>query len=80
MTAWEALLLHSTLQSGTAWQHLQNQQGGGGGTTVLVVNDGIDCEVDEMELEALLDGDIEVELDEAIEAVLDDEEFIAELT
>ena len=33
-TAWEVLKSNSTLVSGTAWEHLNNQAGGDGGTVV----------------------------------------------
>lgn len=39
MTAWNLLIMHSVLPSGTAWQHLNAQEGGGEG---LVVSDGIE--------------------------------------
>ena len=53
MTAWESLIAGSTIQSGTAWEHL-NAQGGGGSTgDVYVVNAGA------AELSAMtLDGSI----------------------
>jgi hypothetical protein len=35
MTAWEILTGNSSLPSGTAWQHLNAQQGGGPVTLVL---------------------------------------------
>lgn len=30
MTAWELLVAHSSLETGTAWEHLNAQVGGGG--------------------------------------------------
>lgn len=30
MTAWELLTEHSSLEAGTAWEHLNSQVGGGG--------------------------------------------------
>lgn len=43
MTAWNVLIMHSTLPSGTAWEHLNAQEAGGTG---VVVNDGIEVELD----------------------------------
>ena len=34
-TAWEILKSNSTLQSGTAWEHLNNQAGGGAGDVLI---------------------------------------------
>lgn len=36
MTAWQILTGNSTLPSGTAWQHLNNQQGGNGGEPIYI--------------------------------------------
>lgn len=36
MDAWETLIANSTLGSGDAWEHLNNQQGGGGISGVSV--------------------------------------------
>lgn len=35
-TVWELLIEHSSLSSGTAWEHLNNQVGGSGGETIFV--------------------------------------------
>lgn len=68
MTAWEILTSNSTLPSGTAWQHL-NSQGGGGGSGVIV-NDGIDVEVNTMNVEIELDAStLEIEAADAPVAV-----------
>lgn len=61
MTAWQILTANSTLPSGTAWQHLNNQAGGG-----VVVNDGIDVEVNTMNVEIELDVTVlEIEASDA---------------
>ena len=52
MTAWQTLTANSTLLSGTAWQHLNNQTAGSGG---VVVSDGINVEVNTMTVEIELD-------------------------
>lgn len=78
MTAWTTLIANSTLQTGTAWQHLQNQQGGGGPAQVTFV-DNIDVEVEDMLFEAELEADIEVELEADIVADIDDQEIEAEI-
>ena len=43
MTAWEILTGNSTLQTGTAWEHLNNQAGGG--TTVVQATDVITAQL-----------------------------------
>jgi hypothetical protein len=72
-TAWEQLILKSSIPSGTAWEHLISA-GGNGGPLWLV--DGLEVEMDntcieaEVDLELLTvevdsDGiDVEVDLDE----------------
>jgi hypothetical protein len=83
VTTWERLVANSTLGSGTAWQHLQNQRNGtgGGGTTVIYINDGITVELVEMELVAQLSDDgIAVDLEDApLEITLDDSPIVAEI-
>ena len=59
------LIANSTLPTGTAWQHL-NSQGGGGGTSGIIVNDGIDVEVDTVTVEIELDASaLEIETADA---------------
>ncbi len=36
MDAWEILYDNSTLTTGDAWEHLNNQEGGGGGDIIIV--------------------------------------------
>ena len=43
--AWEILYANSTLQTGDAWEHLNNQEGGGGGG-YAVLADGLGITVD----------------------------------
>ena len=71
MTAWNVLILNSTLPSGSAWDHLNAQQAGGTG---VIVNDGIAVEIDfePVALEVLLQ-DIEAEVaDEPIVVEIED--------
>lgn len=78
MTAWDKLIANSALETGTAWEHLQNQQGGAG--FGVVVNDGIEVELMDMELEAVVDDGIDVEInDTSVEAVLEDEDIQVEI-
>jgi len=69
-TAWEVLITNSTIPSGTAWEHLNNQGGAGtgfyliDGLEVLMDNDCIEAEVDLELLTVEVDSDnIEVEVD-----------------
>jgi hypothetical protein len=72
-TAWEQLLLKSSLPSGTAWEHLISA-GGSGGTLWLV--DGLEVKMDNTCIEAVVDmDDIEVTVDDnniEVEIDLDD--------
>jgi hypothetical protein len=79
-TAWDQLIANSTLSSGTAWQHLQNQEGGGAGTGV-VINDGLHVELVEMEIQTQLDDSgVSVTLDDSpVEVVLDTEAIVVEI-
>ena len=76
MTAWEILTGNSTLSSGTAWQHLNNQEAGGGTVIeniILQVFDDIEVEYEmgyDVEID---DGDVIVEIDDTeFEVVLDE--------
>ena len=71
MTAWNVLIMHSTLPSGTAWEHLNAQEAGGTG---VVVNDGVVVELalDPLTLEVLMQ-DVEAEVaDEPIVIEIED--------
>lgn len=73
MTAWTQLTQHSTLPSGTAWQHLNAQLASGGtivndGITVDIEFSSVDAEIaDDAILAEINDTGIVVELDEGIE-------------
>lgn len=71
MTAWDQLILHSTLPSGSAWDHLNAQQAGGTG---VVVNDGIAVELTDLSVLVAIDAaPIEVEVDTGdVEVVVED--------
>lgn len=82
MSAWTQLIANSTLTSGTAWQHLQNQQGGGGaGPTYVVMNDGFNVDLEDTGVVALLqDIEVEVVLDDSpIEVIINDDDIEAEV-
>jgi hypothetical protein len=65
MTAWEILTGNSTLSSGTAWEHLNNQETGGG----TVVENVILQIFEELEVEYEMGYDVEI----------DDSDLIAEI-
>lgn len=71
MTAWAQLILHSTLPSGSAWDHLNAQQAGGTG---IVVNDGIVAELELSPIDVEIDtGDIDAIVEDApIEVFIED--------
>ena len=62
MTAWQVLTSNSSLPSGTAWQHLNAQQGGGPVTLVIydqieaVMMADIEASIDQPELEAVIES------------------------
>ena len=62
MTAWQVLTNNSSLTSGTAWQHLNAQQGGGPVTLVIydqieaVMMADIEASIDKPELEAVIES------------------------
>lgn len=62
MTAWQVLTSNSSLPSGTAWQHLNAQQGGGPVTLVIydqieaVIMADIEASIDQPELEAVIES------------------------
>lgn len=64
MDAWETLVAGSTIASGDAWEHLQ-AQGGGGSGTYLILTDGLGVSMVTTEIEAVLDGGMEIEIDQA---------------
>jgi hypothetical protein len=63
MTAWTDLIAGSTIEGGTAWEHLQ-AQGGGTGTYIILAN-GLEAEMAGIEIEAELTADIEADIDQA---------------
>ena len=78
MTAWQRLAALSSLLTGTAWQRLTNPKTTGTG---LVVNDGIDVEVDAMTFEIDMEYQaavIEVAADE-LSVELNDETITVEV-
>lgn len=78
MTAWQRLAALSSLLTGTAWQRLTNPKTTGTG---LVVNDGIDVEMDAMTFEIDLEDQaaaVEVAADE-IATELNDETITVEV-
>ena len=62
MTAWELLLEHSAIESGSAWDHLVAQEGGGSGNLVIydqievVMMADIEASIDQPELEAVIES------------------------
>ena len=62
MTAWSILTASSSIPSGTAWQHLNAQQGGGPVTLVIydqieaVMMADIEASIDQPELEAVIES------------------------
>lgn len=62
MTAWQVLTNNSSLPIGTAWQHLNAQQGGGPVTLVIydqieaVMMADIEASIDQPELEAVIES------------------------
>lgn len=79
MTAWEVLTANSSLPSGTAWAHLNAQQGGGP-ITVQYFGE-LEAELLMADLDADIDqGDIEAELESAeLEAELDNNTIEADI-
>lgn len=66
MTAWEILTGNSTLLSGTAWDHLNNQNGDGGGD--VIINTTVYGE-----LEVELMSEYNIEIDQGVGASIDDD-------
>lgn len=77
MTAWAQLILHSTLPSGNAWQHLNAQATGSG----LVVNDGIMVELEASQIDVEVDtGSFEATIEDApIEVFVEDSPVYVEV-
>ena len=78
MTAWQILTGNSSLISGTAWQHLNAQQGGGAvtlniyGETVAELEAAMDAELESGELSVELESaELSAELQADIEAELE---------
>lgn len=78
MTAWQVLTNNSSLSSGTAWQHLNAQQGGGPVTLVIydqieaVMMADIEASIDQLELEAVIESaDIAATVDHDIGSELE---------
>lgn len=63
MTAWEILTGNSTLLSGTAWDHLNNQGGGD-----VIINTTVYGE-----LEVELMSEYNIEIDQGVGASIDDD-------
>ena len=78
MTAWAQLILHSTLPSGSAWDHLNAQQAGGTG---VVVNDGIVAELELSPIDVEIDtGDLDVAVEDApVEVSVEDAPITVEV-
>ena len=55
MTAWTQLVAGSTLESGTAWQHLGAQ---GGASSGVYIASGLSAEIAESELSGWLRSDV----------------------
>ena len=68
MTAWEMLTGNSTLSSGTAWDHLNNQTGG-----EVIINTTV---YGELEVEIM--SEYNIEIDQGVDASIDDD-LIVEL-
>lgn len=64
MTAWQLLTENSTLLSGTAWQHLNNQGGGG----EVIINTTVYGE-----LGVELMSEYNIEIDQGVDASIDDD-------
>lgn len=63
MDAWDTLTQSSTLQSGTAWEHLNAQ--GGGSEELIVLADGMEIEIDMGDVNVgVSTGDLEVSVDQ----------------
>ena len=61
--AWETLVANSSLPSGDAWEHLNNQNGTGSGT-VYVFGDPIEAIIDTMEMALSIDNiDLVIDID-----------------
>lgn len=71
MTAWAKLVENSSLQSGTAWEHLHAQVGGPGGEIVYI--DRVHTVYGDTVVQLMPDYVIEIEGEEVIEVVLEDE-------
>lgn len=79
--AWERLKANSSLEAGTAWEHLNAQQGGIGPGGSLVLLDGLDVEVDDMDVYVEISSDaIEVFIDEDLIIEIENQEFDVEVT
>ena len=79
-TAWEILTGNSTLPSGTAWEHLNNQQGGSGVGVVLL--DGLEVEMEERHVDVEVDLsalDVEVETQE-LDVEIETNEYEVEIS
>jgi len=70
-TAWEVLKSNSTLLSGTAWDHLNNQAGGGGPATLSYI-EGWDLEIEDMEYALQID-------DQEVVLEIEDSDLVLEL-
>jgi hypothetical protein len=79
-TAWEVLKQNSTLVSGTAWEHLNNQEGGGEGIFYTLV-DGLEVEMSECDVDVeIIPTSVEVEIDNnEIEVEIEVNEFTVEV-
>jgi hypothetical protein len=73
MNAWELLTEHSSLSSGTAWEHLNNQVGGSGEVVVgtLVQSEGILVSVRQSVVKAIVEADMVCVKVEPVRVVID---------
>lgn len=76
MSAWTQLIANSSLSSGSAWQHLQNQKAGTGPGGVVII-EGLNVELAEMEFEAQIDDTgVAITVDDGAIAVVVDDDVI----
>ncbi len=77
---WTILKANSSLGSGDAWEHLENQEGGGSGTN-LVLLDGLEIEMTGSSYDVEIDNsEIEVHVsDDAVGIEIDSNEYDIEV-
>ena len=86
MITWELLTKYSSLESGTAWEHLNSQEGGGTGETIIVDSFGLEVSMEEVIFEqsqeftiSLDSSDLVVDMENQIISSEEPQEFIVEL-